>query len=153
MKKKFIVSIVLLLILSGCYDFRRQAKDPNSNLNKTVDNIDNAANFAKENAHVAGPYGWIVGIVATAITASIGTYKSYRKNITIDEEKTKYSNIEVASKAVVDVIEDLSKIALPDDKFPESSIGELVKNRVEAKLKDKDIYKIGKAVIAGLKRS
>ena len=144
MKTKMLMLImaVLLLGVAGCEEVARIVADPNSQLNVIVDTVAPIVP-AVGAAGAATPWGAIVLAITAAVTALIGVYKTHRKNIVIKGQDANLKNITTATKAVIAAVD-----ALPDD------LQKKVKDMVEEKLHDlddKNFYKIGKAVISGLK--
>lgn len=155
--KKWIVLLVLCILLIGCEDVARNVADPNSSLNVAIDKIAEIAPVVGTGASTATsvfPWAATVLLVTNVVTAVIAVYKNRRKDVVIggqndeideqsgviDEQDAMYANLTTTSKAIVDAVE-----ALPDEAKA------VVKRCVEEKLKDNDFYKIGKAVISGLK--
>ncbi len=151
MNKKIFVTIILLLLLAGCGELQYQIADPNSTVNAIVKNVEEVAIVAIDAAPVLGSHGLMLGALVSAITVAIGVYKNYRKNVTIGEEKDKYSTIEEATRAIVEAIDDISSMKIGT--HPENTVGGVVKSRIADKLKDAGIYSVGKAVISGLKNN
>ena len=156
--KKFLVTLVLLtLLLVSCESVYRAIADPNSGVSRVVDKVERIVVVAKEHQAAAGPYGWIVGAVSSAVIAAVGIYKTHQKNVEIDavtgdylNEKVAYDNIARTAAAVVAVIEEVSKIPTGPDTT--ETIGAVVKKKVAEKLKNEDFYTAGKAIISELKK-
>jgi len=146
--KKWILVMVVLLTVCGCPEVYEQMGDPNSGLNIVVDTTEKLLPAVAAGGAVL-PWGWIIGTVATAVSAVIGIYENYRKNIVIDEQDEDYSNLEETAAAVVKTIEVVKEIVI--DEGTGETIGDAVKGRVEKELKYKEIYLIAKAIINGLK--
>ena len=137
------LAMALLVMIAGCTEIFGIMADPNSGLNKAVDLVGSMSPAAGATAAATGtPWGACVFFATTVISAVLGVYKNYRKNIVIGDKEAELSNFTVTTKAIVDMVE-----ALPDE------AKERAKVIVEKNLKDKDFYQIGKAIISGLKSS
>ena len=149
-KKWFWAAVAILLIIAGCEEIARNVADPNSGLNQAVNTIGEVAPVVGSGATATGtPWGAVVGLIATIITTTAGVYNNHRKKVVIGEKDAHIKNTETATKAIIETIEGLKNIALKDGE----TLGEVVKEEVKARLKEKDFYKIGKAVISGIKNS
>jgi len=146
--KIIIVVIAVLLIVVGCEQFAQNMVDPNSSLNQTVDAVSLAAPVVGAGATATGtPWGAAVGLIATIIATAVGVYNNYRKKIVIGEKDATLQNTETATRAIIEAVENLSGVELEDGK----TIGDEIKAVVKERLQDKDFYRIGKAIIDGLK--
>lgn len=146
MKKKWIVALVLCLLVAGCEDVAQMVVDPNSGLNVGVDAVSEvlpAVTIGATTAAGSGvPWAPVVLLVTNIAAGLIAAYKNHQKNVTED----KYENVAVTTKAIVDAVEAVSEI-----KHEDTTVGDIIKAKVEDKLKDKDYYLIGKIVIDTLK--
>lgn len=86
--------------------------------------------------------------VSTILTAIAGVYTNMRKKQKLSEADSKAEQAAIVTASIIEAIEQVSNVKI-DDK--EDTIGNVVKAEVEEKLKDNDIYLIGKAIIAALK--
>lgn len=150
--KKLVFYIVLaaavLLTVAGCEQVAQSVADPNSGLNQAVDTINSVVPVVGSGAMATGtPWGAIVGLAATIIATVTGVYNNHRKKVVIDEKDAHIQNTETATKAIIEAVEELKIVELKDG----TTLGDTVKEAVKARLQDKDFYKIGKAVISGLK--
>jgi hypothetical protein len=89
------------------------------------------------------PWGYVIITVGSIFSAIATAYNNYRNKV---KAATKYEAIEITTAAVVNAIEDVANVPTT-----EGTIGDIVKAQVQKKLEDKDWFKIGKALIAGLK--
>ena len=138
-----------LLIAFGCDSVATDIADPNSGLNQTVEAIETIAPAITTAATTTGTsVGLVIGGIATAISALIGVYNNYKKNIVIDEKDAHLKNTTTTTKAIVSAVEKLSSVEVGAEG---KTVGEIVKSEVKINLKDSDAYKIGKAIINGLK--
>ena len=154
-KTKMLIVMVCLLVagclfITGC-DLWQQAADPNSGLNVGVDTTSAVVPIiagAAVAAAVAGfPWAATVLLVTNIVSVVIGTYKNHRKNIVIGEQNEKYTNTKVTTKAIIEAIEAVGAVEINGG----GTVSDVVKTKVEEKLKDKDAYLIGKAIITALK--
>ncbi len=139
MKKKWIWLLALMaLLVVGC----EQIADPNSSLNLAVDAVGKVIPIVGAGATATGTaWGTIAGVIATIIASALGIYNNFRKKVVINEKDADIINIELATRAIIDMVE-----ALPD------AIKEKAKATVKLNLQEHDFYRIGRAIIAGLKR-
>lgn len=147
----------MILMLVGCAMLEKQANDPESPLSKAVTVIDTSAHAVKDAAPAAGPYGWIAGAVATVVVSATGIYKVRQKNREIDTDgkiitaqQREFQAVRDTTKAIVDAIEDVSKISMGSHGSADT-IGDIVKEKVSEELKKKNLDTIGKAIITGIK--
>lgn len=156
MKQKILMwSVLLLLFVAGCGEFNRQVVDPNSGLNQAVTTVEHVAPVVGAGAAASGlPIGWIVASVAGALSSLIAVYKNHQKKLIIDKDidyenglNEDLANIEITTSSIVDAIEAVANAEMKDGKL----LGDVVKARVENELKDNEAYRVGKAIIAGLK--
>ena len=151
MKKLLFVVVLSIIMLTGCAQLASQVKDDSSTLNKTVDTASQAAigvNAAGTAATAAGlPWGWILTLAGGLVTVATGEYRNYKKKLVITEQGEDYDAVAMTTKAIVDAIERLGSVPVRDS----GSVADVVKAKVSDELKNNDIYKIGKAVISGLK--
>lgn len=150
--KNLIVALLLCLLVAGVAgcELAGQVVDPNSSLNVAVDTAAKIAPAVAAGAGAAAaagfPWAACVLLVTNIVSVAIGVYKNHQKNITIGEQDSKYNNTKVTTKAIVEAIEAVGEIDHED-----TTVGDIIKEKVEEKLKDKDYYLIGKAVITALK--
>ena len=149
-KKWIWAAVVILLVIAGCEEIARNVVDSNSGLNQAVDTLAAVAPVVGSGAVATGtPWGAVVGLIATIVITVAGVYNNHRKKVVIGEKDAHIKNTETATKAIIEAVEGLKDIALKDGE----TLGEVVKEGVKAELKDKDFYKIGKAIITGIKNS
>ena len=135
----------------GCNELIQEVADSNSGLNVGVDAVSNIIPAVAAGAGAAAaaglPWAAIVLLATNVVSVVVGIYKNHRKNIVIDEQDELYINTKVTTRAIIEAIEDVGGIKVSE----EETIGGIIKGKVEEKLKDKDYYLIGKAVITALK--
>ena len=146
--------VILLCSLMGCEGLFQEVVDPNSGLNVGVDitsEIIPAIAIGATTAIATGlPWAAIVLLVTNVASVIVGVYKNYRKNIIIGEQDSLYINTKETTKAIIEAIEDVGGITTPGATGGDT-IGDVVKNKIEEKLKSKDYYLVGKAIITALK--
>jgi len=142
--KKWIITICLMgVTLVGCEQLYNQAGDPNSPLNVVADTVAAVAPAVTgviTATAASTPWGAITLIGLNILTVVVAAYKNHKKNLVIGEKDEEFQNVETVTKFMVDVVENL-----PDE--TQAKFKELI----GSKLKDNDFYKIGKAIISGLK--
>jgi len=152
----------LCILLVGCATLREQAEDPNSGMSKMVAAVNEVAPVVQAVAPAAGPYGWIIGGLTTAVTALIGAYKVVGKNEQLDIDKElmnrqqdQYNAVRATTRAIVEAVENLGTIKIPDSiaSSRDGTLGGAVKMKVQEVLEKNKIDVIGKAIIDGLKAS
>lgn len=153
--KLMMIPGILCVLLVGCATLDKQVEDPNSALN-TIPPV------AQALAPAAGPYGWIVGGLATLVTAATGVYKVRQKNDRIDidtklmtRQQREYNAIRATTSAIVEAIEQLGAIKIPSTTAvsKDGTLSGAVKMQVQNVLEKNKIDVIGKAIIDGLKAS
>jgi len=156
-RKLLCIPILVSVLFIGCAILDGQVEDPNSSLNQTVAVVDVSANAVKDAAPAAGPYGWIAGLVATAIASATGVYKVYQKNAVIKTDKNivvrqqqETMMIRDVTKAIVKAVETVGDVPLDNGN---GTLGKTVKNVVAQNLEDSKLTMMGKAIITGLKES
>jgi hypothetical protein len=145
---------LLAILLTGCDMLREQSSDPNSPMSQGVTAIDAVARGIQQTAPAAGPYGWIVGAVATIVTGAAGAYKVRQKNQTISTDgkiitaqQREFAMVRDTTKAIVEAIEQVGEIKMTNG----NTIGTTIKAQVSEELKKRNLDVIGKAVISGIK--
>jgi len=149
MKWKMILgAILILLIVGGCEGLWQNIADPNSGLNETVGALGTMTPAIGGAAGATGtPWGATVGLFATIIAVGVGVYNNYRKKVVIGEKDSDITNYRETTKAIVQAIDELESVELKDG----GTLGDYVKSLVGDNLKKKDWYRIGRAIISGLK--
>lgn len=107
--------------------------------------------------------GTVTGLVATGNPIAVpalalssilsifaGVYTNMRKKQKLAGADDKFEQSKIVTEAIVLAIEETSRVKLGDG---EDTIGNVVKAAVEERLRDKEAYIIGKAIIAALKES
>jgi len=146
--KKIVFAALFVLLIAGCDSLTRSVADPNSSLNTAVNTVGGIAPAVGAGATATGtPIGMLIGLITTIVATVIGVYNNHKKKIVIGGKDSELNNITTTTKAIVDAIEALSDIPVGSGE----TIGDVVKSKVSENLKDKEAYKIGKAIIAGLK--
>lgn len=148
MKKCVLIVGLLFFCFCGCealQDTTEAVADPNSGLNILINRIDALLPVVEGTAGVAAPVVPMAGIVALIASIAGNLLQVYKGHRT----KVDKSNLEATTKVVLDVIDDVSKVII--DRSTNETIGDAVKGRVEAKLKDEELYKIAKVIISELK--
>ena len=154
MKTKIMIMMLLCMSFAflGCNELIQEAADPNSGLNVGVDAVSNIIPAVAAGAGAAAaaglPWAAIVLLATNVVSVVIGTYKNHRKNIVIDEQDELYINTKVTTRAIIEAIEDVGGMTVSGGS---ETVGDVIKGKVEEKLKDKDYYLIGKAIITALK--
>ena len=150
MNKTILLTIILLpLVFAGCQEIQRQVTDPNSGINRAVDTAQRTLPIVGAGATASGtPWGALVATVCAGLLGLTNVYTGVRAKITQD----RLNNVTVATGAVVQSIEQLAGLEVTKD-GQTTTLGEIIKPQVKAKLQDNDVYLIGKAVIEGLKRT
>lgn len=148
-----LVGITIMTIVAGCSALERQAKDPNSTTNRLaaeIDKYDEAASAMGSAASSAGlPWGWVLSVGGAVSGWAVREWQNYRKKYKLGD---KLHNVELTSKAIVDAVEGLGAIEYVDPETGDKiTIGNIVKSEVQERLKERDFYNIGRAVINGLK--
>ena len=171
MRRMIITTGLLAILLTGCDMLREQSSDPNSPISQGVTAIDAVARGLQQTAPAAGPYGWIVGAVATIVTGAAGAYKVRQKNQTISTDgkiitaqQREFNMVRDTTKAIVDAIEQVGDIKIPEGTFSynkmtgkrdvsskDGTLAGIVKMQVAEELKKRNLDVIGKAVISGIK--
>jgi len=166
-RKLLCIPILVSVLFIGCHlgnDSKdpnsvidNQLADPNSALNQAINVVDASANAVKDAAPAAGPYGWIAGLVATAIASATGVYKVYQKNAVIKTDKTivtaqqrEMIMIRDVTKAIVKAVETVGDVPLDNGN---GTLGKTVKDVVAQNLEDSKLTMMGKAIITGLKET
>lgn len=148
MKKLMLVLFVVLLFVVGCEGVWQAVADPNSGLNQTADAVGELAPAIGAGATATGtPWGTTAGVVCTLLAAAAGVYNNHRKKITIGKKDSDINNIRETTKAIVRAVDEMSDVKTGSGE----TVGGIVKSEVKAKLTDKDWYKVGRAIIDGLK--
>ena len=148
-KTSLIIASILFILstIAGCDQAYQDITDANSPLNQAADRVSQVAPVVGAGAKATGtPWGAGVFLGTTILSALLGVYSTYRKNIVIDQRDSEYQNIETTTKAIVAAIEKVSEVPLG-----EGTVGDTVKAEVKKQLQDNQAYKVGKAIISGLK--
>ena len=149
-KTSLIIASILFILstIAGCDQAYQDITDANSPLNQAADRVSQVAPVVGAGAKATGtPWGAGVFLGTTILSALLGVYSTYRKNIVIDQRDSEYQNIETTTKAIVAAIEKVSEVPLAGD----VTVGDRVKQEVKEQLKDSQVYRVGKAIISGLK--
>jgi hypothetical protein len=85
--------------------------------------------------------------ISSLLSVLAGVYTNLRKKQKLVEADDKYEQTRLITEAIVQAIEESAGVKVGDD----DTLGNVVKAAVEEKLKDKDAYLVGKAIISALK--
>jgi len=144
MFKRMMFAVVLSMIfISGC----SQIMNPDSNLNKATTVVEDVGPTVAAGAAATGtPVGASAAIAIAVATALAGAYNNYRKKLVIAGIGSRLANTTITTKAIVNAIENVGGV-----KTNNGTLGMVIKDRVKTELQDKEAYRIGKAIIDGLK--
>ena len=153
--KKLLVWTVLAVIgcfhLVGCTEEQAsKAADPNSTFNQTGDQVADKADEVAIILGLLGPWGETAAGLVTLAGFSWGAWQKSRRKLEGIEAVGTLGKVTKVTSATVIAIEDLKDVKINSNGV-ETTLGELVKDRIKARLEDKDIYEQGKALITAIK--
>lgn len=151
------MSLVLLLVVTGCEVLKSKAIDPNSGLNKgvaTVQQVGATVQVAGKVGETAGiPFAWILTEVGTGIVALTSIYKAWRKKVLLDETNNHLENVTATAQAIIQAVETVGNTVITPATVEKTAItiGSIIKTKVGENLVMKGILDIGKSLISSLK--
>jgi hypothetical protein len=89
--------------------------------------------------------------LSTILSIFAGVYTNMRKKQELVVADDKYNQVRIITEAIIQAVEETAKVKLYDDTG--DTVGSVVKAAVEERLRDKEAYVIGKAIISALKES
>jgi hypothetical protein len=146
--KKYLLGLIAgtILMIAGCaamdnFFLPNEDGSPGSSM-QVVEDVENAAGA------VGGPYALPVLAVTNLLTILGGAYTNMRKKQEIVKKDDVYEQTVVIMEAVINAVEDSEAVVLDEEG---TTVGDVVKSKVTDRLKEEDIYKVGKALIDVLK--
>ena len=149
--KKMIMSMVLAvaLFIGGCAVLDN-AMVPEEGKIKS-DTVVMVEAVAKGLVATGNPYA-VPALAGSTIFAIIaGAYTNMRKKQALAELGDDKEQIKIVTDSVIKAIEEVSGVAVGGASLDGTTVGDLVKEKVEKNLRDNDVYLIGKAIIEALK--
>jgi hypothetical protein len=148
MMRKYLLSFVagMILLVAGCaaldnFFLPNEDGSPSDSM-QVVENIEDAAGA------VGGPYALPVLAVTNLLTILGGVYTNMRKKQEIVKKDDVYEQTVIIMEAIINAVEDTDEVVLNGEG---TTVGDVVKSKVTDRLKEEDIYKVGKALIDVLK--
>jgi uncharacterized lipoprotein NlpE involved in copper resistance len=144
--KKMIMNMVLAvaLFIGGCAVLD-QALVPEEGKIKS-DTVRVVDAVAVGLATTGNPYAVPVLAGSTLLSVVAGAYTNMRKKQALADADDKAAQAKIVTESIVMAIEDVSGTDIG-----QGTIGDIIKGKVEEKLRDNDSYIIGKAIIDALK--
>ncbi len=141
------ISFIIIFFIAGCATLDRMFI-PRGDQSKS-DFIAGVDDVGIGTVMVGGPYALPVLAVTNLLSIIGGIYASMRKKQQILEAEDKYGKTRTVTEAIIKAIEDSENIVIDDNG---TTLKGFLKEKVGDKLKNKDFYIAGKAIIDAIKR-
>ena len=149
MKKMIMASAVsAVLFISGCATLDSVLIPEEGEIKSdTVKMVDAVAGGL---AATGNPYAVPALAGSTLISIIAGAYTNMRKKQKLADADDKAAQTKIVTESIIQAIEEAAEIQIAGS---EDTLGDVVKNKVEKKLRDNDAFLIGKAIIEAFKEA